>query len=174
MKKLKVHLERCSGCKRCETECIAEHSDSKSYVWEFILEPGPKTRIFVESFSDKPVPVVCRHCHEPLCVSACMSGCMQKDPETGIVSNMGYEQKCVGCWMCIMACPYGVINPSLDTVLEKLQDGEEKNIFAQAIKCDFCPQRSSPACVDGCPNEVLEVVEVKENTGKQKSNNKGA
>ncbi|MGM0365785.1 MAG: 4Fe-4S dicluster domain-containing protein [Actinomycetota bacterium] len=158
MKKLKIHLERCSGCKRCELECMAEHSDSKNYAQATISGPEPKTRIFVESESQRPVPLVCRHCQEPLCVSACMAGCMQKDPDTGVVSNMGHEQKCVGCWMCIMACPYGVINPSLDTAQVK------GNTFAQALKCDFCPQRDNPACVEGCPNEAIEVSDIKENS----------
>ncbi len=96
------------------------------------------------------MPVVCRHCQEPLCVSACMSGCMQKDPLTGVVNNMGHEQKCVGCWMCIMACPYGVINPSFNSSEEG---------FTQALKCDFCPDREKPACVTACPNKAIELEE---------------
>jgi carbon-monoxide dehydrogenase iron sulfur subunit len=57
---------------------------------------------------------------------------MQKDPETGIINNVGHEQKCVGCWMCIMACPYGVINKT---------------------------GRNYKSCVSACPNEVLEYYE---------------
>jgi len=154
MKKLTVISERCTGCKRCEMACIAEHSDTKSYIFASLNGFEPKTRIFVDSVINKPVPVVCRHCDDPQCVSACMAGCMQKDPITGIVTNMGHEQKCVGCWMCIMACPYGVISPSFDIV----QAG--KSEFAQAIKCDFCPNRDTPACVEGCPNEVLAVADI--------------
>jgi carbon-monoxide dehydrogenase iron sulfur subunit len=154
MKKLTVKIERCSGCKRCELGCMAEHSESKNYAFATLSGPEPKTRIFVDSVSDRPVPVVCRHCTDALCVSACMAGCMQKDSETGIVSNMGHEQKCVGCWMCIMACPYGVINPSFDIV----ELG--RNDFAQAIKCDFCPDRDTPACVEVCPDYVLAVAEI--------------
>jgi carbon-monoxide dehydrogenase iron sulfur subunit len=159
MKKLKLHLERCTGCKRCELECIAEHSASKSYITAVLTEPEPKTRIFVEAFSEKPVPLVCRHCKEALCVSACMTGCMQKDLATGIVSNMDHEQKCVGCWMCIMACPYGVINPSFYIIPDSGGATASVDVFGKAVKCDFCPNRKSPACVDGCPNEVIEVFE---------------
>lgn len=156
MKRLMVKLERCSGCKRCELSCMEEHSVQKNYCLATLGVPEPKTRIFVEAINDCPMPVVCRHCDEPLCVSACMAGCMQKDPVTGIVNNMGHEQQCVGCWMCIMACPYGVINPSFDVVETR------KNAFAQALKCDFCPERETPACVEGCPNDALEVQETKE------------
>jgi carbon-monoxide dehydrogenase iron sulfur subunit len=159
MKKLKLHLENCTGCKRCELECMAEHSVSKSYITATLGGHEPKTRIFVESLSEKPVPLICRHCKEALCVSACMTGCMQKDPATGIVSNTGHEQKCVGCWMCIMACPYGVINPSFNGTADTGGAKGDGNVFGKAIKCDFCPDRESPACVEGCPNKVIEVFE---------------
>ena len=128
------------GCRRCELACMAEHSDSN-------------TRIFIESAGGRPAPVACRHCDEPLCVAACMSGCMQKDVSTGVVTNIGHEQKCVGCWMCIMACPYGVINPAYD--LETVNTF----LFGQSRKCDFCPDRNSPACVDSCPQLCIEVTE---------------
>lgn len=147
MKKLTIRLERCTGCKRCEISCMEEHSESKNYTLAMLEDVEPKTRIYVENVNDRPVPLVCRHCKDALCVSACMAGCMQKDPETGIVNNMGHEQKCVGCWMCIMACPYGVISPSFD----------RKEAFPQALKCDFCPERDTPACVEACPDEALAV-----------------
>ena len=148
MKKLYLRIERCSGCKRCELACMEEHRD--------IDGESPKTRIFVEALSDRPVPVVCRHCKDALCVSACMAGCMQKDANSGMVSNQGYTQKCVGCWMCVMACPYGVISPSDDRAMTDIY------AFAQARKCDLCPKRDTPACVSACPNEVIEVKDVQE------------
>ena len=64
-----------------------------------------------------------------------MAGCMQKNPKTGIVTNTGPEQKCVGCWMCIIACPYGVINPSFNSA----DNNKNNQGFDTAIKCDFCP-----------------------------------
>ncbi len=159
MKRLSVSLERCTGCQRCEIGCMAEHSAAGDYYGAQMaaaqgLAPAPIARILVESAGDgRAMPNVCRHCTEALCVSACMSGAMQKDPETGIVTNMGHEQPCVGCWMCVMACPYGVITPSFDVA----EIGA--NPFAQAIKCDFCPLRDTPACVEACPNQAIEVLD---------------
>lgn len=158
MKRLSVRLERCTGCMRCEIACMAEHSASGDYYAARAMsaagtEPAPIARILVESGGNgRAVPVVCRHCYEALCVSACMAGCMQKDPETGLVTNMGHEQQCVGCWMCVMACPYGVITPSQDVV------AVGAGPFALAVKCDFCPLRDTPACVEGCPNDAIEVL----------------
>ncbi|MDO8747976.1 MAG: 4Fe-4S dicluster domain-containing protein [Candidatus Omnitrophota bacterium] len=148
MKKLYLRIERCSGCKRCELACMDEHRD--------IDADKPRTRIFVESINERPVPVVCRHCKDALCVSACMAGCMQKDQNSGIVSNQGYLQKCVGCWMCIMACPYGVISPSDNGAMV------DNASFAQALKCDLCPKKDTPACVSACPNEVIELRDIQE------------
>ena len=146
MKKLSVRLERCTGCKRCEIGCMEAHPASEPQF-------KPATRIFVEPAGwERAAPVVCRHCREAFCVSACMTGCMQKDPVTGLVTNMGHEQKCVGCWMCIMACPFGVITPGPEPT--------NPSAFAVALKCDFCPDRDTPACVEACPNQAIEVLEV--------------
>lgn len=140
MKEIMVYTERCNGCLTCVLACAAAHSGAASPAEALAAEaPG---RLFIQAVSRRPVPVLCRHCEEPACVAACMTGAMQKDPDTGIVTNEGHEQTCVGCWMCIMACPYGAIVP---------QPGLEK----KAIKCDRCPDREVPACVAACPNQAL-------------------
>ena len=52
------------------------------------------------------------------------------------------EEKCIGCWMCVMVCPYGVVVPNSKT-------------GKVATKCDLCMERGTPACVEFCPNEAL-------------------
>jgi carbon-monoxide dehydrogenase iron sulfur subunit len=48
--------------------------------------------------------------------------------------------KCVGCWMCIMVCPFGAIS-------------RQESV---ALKCDLCPDREdSFACVEACPTNAL-------------------
>jgi carbon-monoxide dehydrogenase iron sulfur subunit len=73
-----------------------------------------------------------------------MTGAMQRDKETGAVECD--EGKCVGCWMCIMVCPFGVIS----------RDVHEGKI---ASKCDLCIGEGEPACVKNCPNEALVYIE---------------
>ncbi len=133
---------------------MTAHSSSKDINLSFIEKPNPKTRIFVESVGGKAIPVVCRHCKEPACVDACITGSMQKDPRTGIVNNVGHEQECIGCWMCVMACPYGVINKTNGD-----HNGRNSR-FGKSLKCDLCPELSIPACVTACPNSALEYYEV--------------
>lgn len=149
---------------RCEIACVSEHSPGTPYRAEMPSRPESeqKTRIFIDSAGGgKAVPLVCRHCADPQCLAACMAGCMQKDPETGVVTNEGHEQKCVGCWMCIMACPFGVINMvnATASLHPSAAHGAEEN---RAVKCDFCPARDTPACIDACPNQALHIVSVEE------------
>ena len=53
----------------------------------------------------------------------------------------------MGCWTCIMVCPYGAI----------IMDKEGKVV----AKCDLCQGFDEPACVANCPNEALVFKEVK-------------
>ena len=70
---------------------------------------------------------------------------MHRDEETGAV--LCDEDRCVGCWMCVMVCPFGAIQRN--TVGNKA-----------ASKCDLCYGEEIPACVANCPNEALTFVEV--------------
>jgi len=85
-----------------------------------------------------------RHCEDPPCVIACLSGAMQIDEENGLV--MHDAEKCMGCWTCIMVCPYGAIRMDISGKV--------------VAKCDLCPGLDVPACVANCPNEALMYQEV--------------
>jgi anaerobic carbon-monoxide dehydrogenase iron sulfur subunit len=147
MKRIYVIKEKCTGCLNCVVACQKSHADSEFYAPIRDTEPN---RIYIQAVEKSPVPLVCRHCDDPACVKACMAGAMKKDPLTGIVSNEFGPQQCVGCWMCVMACPYGVISPK--------QDGDRKI----AVKCDLCVKRGYPACVESCPTGAIVFVEDEE------------
>lgn len=158
MKRVYVIKEKCNGCMNCVVACQKAHADSEFYapirdseptrIHLQVVEKSPAGRsVSLHCSPCIPVPLVCRHCEEPACVKACMTGAMRKDEKTGIVSNEFNPQKCVGCWMCVMACPFGVISPK--------QDGDRKI----AVKCDMCVKRGYPACVESCPNEAIVYME---------------
>jgi Fe-S-cluster-containing dehydrogenase component len=83
------------------------------------------------------------HCLEPACVEVCPEGAISKRSQDGIV--VVDRDKCVGCQVCLEACPFEV--PAFGTD-EKMQ------------KCDMCLNRievnaESPPCVETCPTEAL-------------------
>ncbi len=141
MKRIYTLEDVCIGCHLCEVACITEHSRSKDPVKAFLHEPErPIARCTVEEWDGGVVSfsTPCRHCDEPDCLRACISGAIQKN-DSGVV-RIDTEQ-CVGCWSCVMACPYGAVQRNLTK--------------KKANKCDLCPDRTSPACVDACPNRAL-------------------
>ncbi len=128
------------GCGLCEVYCIVSHSKTKNTIKAFNREqPRPKSRVNLEIHKPVSFAIQCRHCEDAPCVAACLSGAMQKDQEKGLVTH-NYE-KCIGCWTCIMLCPYGAIK----------RDASGKAVS----KCDLCAESAEPACVINCPNEAL-------------------
>ncbi len=136
--------EYCTGCRLCEIHCIVEHSQSRDMIKAFKREQRPGKRVEVEESGHLSFALQCRHCDEAPCIDACLSGAMRRDPKTGTVVND--REKCVGCWTCILVCPYGAV---------RRDEGEHKAV----AKCDLCPHLEVPACVANCPNEALVMVE---------------
>ncbi len=138
-KEIFVRTDRCVGCRSCINACAIEHSESKTLFGAVMQNPRPKSRVYVEWVApDRKVPLVCRQCEDAPCMHACISGAIHRD-EDGVVRTD--TDKCIGCWTCVMVCPYGVIGRHLE---------EHK-----AYRCDRCPDRDVPACVSACPTGAL-------------------
>ena len=140
MRKVYINEAVCIGCGLCRVYCQAEHSRSKDIIKAFKREtPRPLPRIRVDSKGEVSFAIQCRHCDEPWCVYSCLTGAMRRDPASGIVTVD--TEKCIGCWTCLLVCPYGAL----------VRDGSRK----VAAKCDLCPEQEVPVCVANCPNEAL-------------------
>ncbi|MEM2099384.1 MAG: 4Fe-4S dicluster domain-containing protein [Candidatus Bathyarchaeia archaeon] len=145
MKKIISKESACMGCGLCEVYCTVQHSKSKDIIKAYNREqPRPLSRIRREMSKPVSFAIQCKHCDAAPCVTACLSGAMHKNEKTGTVIHDA--EKCIGCWSCIMVCPYGAIG--MDT------SGKV------ATKCDLCPELDVPACVANCPNEALLLKEV--------------
>jgi carbon-monoxide dehydrogenase iron sulfur subunit len=138
-----VRPERCMGCRSCEIACAVQHSKDKTLLSAIMQSPSPQKRLFVEWADGLKMPVLCRHCEDAPCMNACISGCLYRD-EKGFIRRR--KERCIGCWSCIMACPFGVI----------VRD-RHKRI---AVKCDRCHKLDVPACVNACPTKALILVDV--------------
>lgn len=140
-KRIIIKEENCMGCRICEIHCIVQHSKSRDILKVYKgKEPRPPSRVIVEEKGYVSFALQCRHCQDAPCLDACITGALYRDKETGAV--LCNEDKCVGCWMCIMVCPFGVI----------LRDIEGKKV---ASKCDLCMGEEIPVCVKNCPNEAI-------------------
>ena len=134
-----VRIDHCTGCRSCEIACAVEHSASKSLFAAISETPVPRKRLYIEAAEDYNIPLLCRHCEDAACVRSCITGALSQDALTRVVSHDA--DRCIGCWMCTMVCPYGVIGRK-----------KEQRV---AVKCDRCPDRDEPACVGACPTQAL-------------------
>lgn len=138
-KEIFVRLDRCMGCLSCKVACAVEHSSHKNLYCSMYETPQPKPRIYVEWVKpEHSVPIVCRHCEDAPCMHACIAGAISRN-EAGVVATD--TDKCIGCWTCVMVCPYGVIGRHMEQ--------------CKAYRCDRCPDLEQPACVSACPTHAL-------------------
>lgn len=137
MKRIYVNEDWCLGCHLCEYFCTFANSGEK--YMPAIKDSPLSTRVRVEEKDKITFAVSCRHCVEPHCISACISGALSKNAD-GVVSVD--KTKCVGCGSCVMMCPYGAIEISISHV---------------ATKCELCINNGNgkPACVAHCPNGAI-------------------
>ncbi|MCL2093358.1 MAG: 4Fe-4S binding protein [Treponema sp.] len=137
MKRVYVNEKWCLGCRLCEFHCEFAHrggDDMARSLKGIKINP----RIKIEEKEGVSFAVSCRHCKEPLCVKGCITGSLMV-LDGVIITN---KEKCVGCYTCILSCPYGAISASPDGAVQK---------------CELCIDSSfdMPLCVKGCPNNAI-------------------
>ena len=149
---LLIDEDKCIRCDQCVKACAGTHEG--------------ETRLYRTKgtiFGSLLVPISCRHCENPKCMTDCPPGnAIQRHPngEVFIVPDL-----CIGCGNCAKNCPYGSIfmvhetkgnaPGPLDRLLELL-GVVDKTVHAEgptkAVKCDLCKSVGhGPACVRICP-----------------------
>ncbi|MBM7622600.1 4Fe-4S dicluster domain-containing protein [Sporohalobacter salinus] len=145
MKRIHIDREACKACKNCIIACMLQHSEAESIHNLNLTDINNQARNkIVLNNNDEVVPLFCRHCRDSECLTACMSGALSRDKKTGhIICN---QKQCVGCWMCVMSCSYGMVMP-------------EKASQERTLKCDMCGD-DQPQCVENCPTGAIKVIEL--------------
>jgi carbon-monoxide dehydrogenase iron sulfur subunit len=139
VKEIFIKLDRCVGCHTCEIACAVEHSAGKNLFAALAESPRPRKRLYVEAAGEFKVPVLCRHCEDAPCAAVCPTGATYYDAQRELVLQT--PQKCIGCQLCVQACPFGMMGSRAESRI--------------TVKCDRCPDRIRPACVDSCPTGAL-------------------
>ena len=146
-KRFYVDRTLCMGCKTCEISCAVNRNSESKRLNEAIRElTKPRPRVYVECDGEQPVTVHCRQCEDAPCARTCSTGALQIDEQTGC--TFIDPDRCISCWMCVMACPYGVIAPAVE---KKAAD-----------KCDRCFQMKEPYCMVACPTNAIQLLEAQE------------
>jgi molybdopterin-containing oxidoreductase family iron-sulfur binding subunit len=158
-----IDLKRCMGCSNCAVTCKNANNLPAKIWWNYVHTEGgdhldTPAGEFPNGLSMKFVPTSCQHCKNPPCVSVCPVDATYKREEDGIVM-MDYE-KCIGCKLCIEACPYGVRTfieeePSYYFDFALGDFDADQHIQNVVEKCNFCYKRlergEDPACMELCP-----------------------
>lgn len=126
-----IDPDLCTGCRSCEMVCSLGHDEVCSPLL---------SRITISQWGEISayVPIVCQHCEDPVCETACPTKARKRVPETGAMITD--EKVCVGCKSCIYACPFGA--PSVNPLTGK------------AMTCDLCD--GDPQCVMVCTPGALQ------------------
>lgn len=156
-----VDIPNCIGCRKCEYACQESAGftvppiqtfDDKS-VMAAPRRPTPKTYTVINAFPNPRngqqslyVKANCLHCNAPACMSACLVGAFEKQPDGAVVYD---ASKCMGCRYCMVACPFQIPTYDYDNALTP-----------QVRKCNLCAHRVPdeqpvPACVEICPQQCL-------------------
>ncbi len=127
---LQIEPEKCTGCKQCELAC--------SWVQTGTFQPS-RSLIRVHIFDEQAsfAPYACFQCEEAWCMQACPVNAIDIDEETG--AKIVIDEACVGCKLCVIACPFGTM--FFDKAIDR------------ATKCDLCA--GDPACAHACPTDAI-------------------
>jgi len=125
-----VELDRCIACMNCERACQFQQAEQDS-GW------SPNIFVHVNMERRQIHAGTCLQCETALCMEVCPTNAITRDPQTNAV--VVDRENCLGCGMCVAACPFGYMN--LDDSIHK------------ATKCDLCG--GDPKCVQMCMANAL-------------------
>ena len=150
-----IDLKKCVGCHGCATACKAAHGTPRGVTRAHVRAEVTGTYPDVRRVH---VPMMCMQCSNPACVAACPNEATWKGEDGIVVID---KTKCIGCGLCVQACPYEaryVVSTADGYFGADLTEYEQ--IAAAGMpagttdKCNWCKERldkgGAQACVTAC------------------------
>jgi Fe-S-cluster-containing dehydrogenase component len=166
-----IDLRYCDGCQsvgkppQCTAACIEGHFAPEPMEWIQVFEAelhGEGTQF---------IPTPCQQCQNPPCVNVCPVAATFSTPEGTVLID---QNRCIGCRICMAACPYDrrffnwddPVQPGFVTESPYDPETQVPAVRGTVMKCDFCPEMTRrgglPWCVTACPNGAIYIGDLEE------------
>ncbi len=159
-----INLRRCIGCNTCAVACKMQNNVPDGMLWNRVLTEGCERFDSAEgtypNLSRTYLPLACQHCENPACERVCPTGATYKDDKGRV--EIDYD-KCIGCRMCMAACPYNARTFNWNEPVRATGAGYGDARVPERgrgvmEKCTLCKERTDegdePMCVRCCPADA--------------------
>lgn len=160
-----INKTRCIGCQTCAFACKMENNVPSGLRWNRVLTEGCDVEDGAlgtyPALSRAYLPIACQHCENPACEKVCPTRATYKDDKGRVLVD--YD-KCIGCRMCMAACPYTGVRSfnweepkyTIDFSVGSVEVPVHQKHVVE--KCTMCWHRlakgEEPACVEVCPGRA--------------------
>ena len=159
-----IDLRKCEGCTtigqppKCSDACVQVHNLRPEQPWLRVYEVKEGGASYFQ-------PTPCMHCEDAPCQKVCPVGATFHDDAGNVLID---NRVCIGCRMCMAACPYGVRTFNWQEPLPlpagvRAADYTPENSMPQRrgtpSKCMFCAHKTHtgelPTCAEACPMHAI-------------------
>jgi molybdopterin-containing oxidoreductase family iron-sulfur binding subunit len=156
-----IDVSKCIGCRACAVACKLNNNLPDGIWYNRVDTEGTEVSdtavgAYPDSLSFSYLPIACQHCSAPSCVAVCPVDATWREEESGLV--VIDAEKCIGCKLCIEACPYQARSYVQDVAYQTdfaFGDWDAPaHLDMKVEKCTFCTHRLErgevPACMELC------------------------
>lgn len=158
-----IKPSRCIGCDGCTVSCKTYNNLGPNVYYRKVQKMETGTYPVAKRVC---LPTLCNHCENAACEKVCPTGATYKDDKGRVQID---QEKCIGCRMCMGACPYGARTFNWGEAESYFPENDAPCIIDDAVashhkvgvveKCTMCKDRTDegldPLCVHNCPARAL-------------------